>query len=150
VFPIHLPSLQERREDIGLLANYFLHKFSKLTGKKVEKFAPKAIKTLENYNWPGNIRELEHLIERTVLLNQDNVIQDISLPNGVPSKQNNLFASDQIIPLDAMERQYILQVVNHCHGKISGIGGAAEKLGLPATTLISKMQKLGIKKQIFR
>jgi formate hydrogenlyase transcriptional activator len=150
VFPIHLPSLQERREDIGLLANYFLHKFSKLTGKKVEKFAPKAIKILENYNWPGNIRELEHLIERTVLLNQDNIIQDISLPNGAPSKQNNLFASDQIIPLDAMERQYILQVVNHCQGKISGIGGAAEKLGLPGTTLISKMQKLGIKKQIFR
>ncbi|WP_225321295.1 sigma-54 interaction domain-containing protein [Rhizosphaericola mali] len=150
VFPIHLPSLQERREDIAALANYFLHKFSKLTGKKVEKFAPKAIKTLENYNWPGNIRELEHLIERTVLLSKDVVIQDIALPNSIQHKPENALALDQIVTLEAMEKQYILQIVNICKGKISGVGGAAEKLGIPSTTLISKMQKLGIKKKIFK
>lgn len=150
VFSIQLPTLQERPDDILPLANYFLHKFSKLTGKQVEKFSTKANKQLENYSWPGNIRELEHLIERTVLLNQGPRIQEISLPNELSKNNFPINNISQIVPLDIMERQYIVQVVNSCNGKISGIGGAAEKLGLPATTLISKMHKLGIKKQIFK
>ncbi|MCG2612828.1 sigma-54-dependent Fis family transcriptional regulator [Terrimonas sp. NA20] len=143
VVPLHLQPLRNRKEDIAPLTNYFLSKYShKNAGITI---SAKVLKLLESYQWPGNIRELEHLVERTVLLLKGKSITEISLP----TKQVRISPAEDsaIQTLAMMEREYILKVLDLCHGRISGPNGAAMKLGLPATTLISKMQKLGIKKE---
>lgn len=147
VFPVELPPLRQRQEDIPLLANSFLERFAGNMGKQINRIAPEAMKKLVGYHWPGNIRELEHLIERTVLLTTTPTIEDIQLPGNT----RDLLPStgDQIQSLAEMEREYILKIVRLSGGRISGPAGAAAKLQLPHTTLISKMQKLGIKKTHF-
>jgi formate hydrogenlyase transcriptional activator len=143
VVPLNLQPLRKRKDDIAPLTNYFLSKYSnKNAGISI---SPKVLKSLEAYTWPGNIRELEHLIERTVLLSKGKSITEISLP----SKEMKTVSSDEpeVQTLAAMERAYILRVLNLCNGRISGPQGAAVILGVPSTTLISKMQKLGIKKE---
>lgn len=149
VFPISLPPLRERREDIPPLVSFFIEKYAVSSGRKITGIAPKALEKLKAYSWPGNIRELEHLIERTVLLTAAGVITEISLP----ARNKILFASQhpdiQVRPLADVEREHILKMVKLSKGKISGPNGAAAKLQLPSTTLISKMQKLGIRKEHF-
>lgn len=143
VVPLNLPPLRKRKEDIAPLTNYFLARYSNKNASIT--ISPKVLKSLESYPWPGNIRELEHLIERTVLLSKGRSITEIALP----SKEMKIASPDEstIQTLAATERAYILKVLHLCNGRISGPQGAALKLGLPSTTLISKMQKLGIKKE---
>jgi formate hydrogenlyase transcriptional activator len=144
VFPIHLPPLRQRPEDIAPLANFFVARYSKLTGNKVTSITPKALQQLRAYLWPGNVRELEHLIERSVLLANGNMLRDIDLPKSRDDDaQPTVFANTT---LDTMERSYIIEVLKRCSGKISGAGGAAELLDVPSTTLHSKMTKLKITK----
>lgn len=145
VFPITLPPLRQRPEDIAPLANFFLARYSKLTGNKVTGITPKAQQQLRAYLWPGNVRELEHLIERSVLLANGNMLREIDLPKGRDDDQapQNTFANTT---LDTMERSYIIEILKRCSGKISGAGGAAEVLDIPSTTLHSKMTKLKITK----
>lgn len=147
VFPIHLPPLRERTEDIPLLAKHFLQKFAKKTGRQLSGFSREAMHSLIQYPWPGNVRELEHLVERQVILSQSSNITDVQLPKiMLESKQEddiNLVTRT----LEEQERQYILKVLKQCNGKISGIGGAAQTLGIPYSTLQSKMKKLGIRKE---
>ncbi|NML41920.1 sigma 54-interacting transcriptional regulator [Chitinophaga sp. G-6-1-13] len=149
VFPITLPPLRERKEDIPELVSFFIEKYAVSSGRKVDGIAPKALEKLKAYAWPGNIRELEHLIERTVLLTTTNIITDVSLP--VSNKM--LFARQdtgiQVRSLADVEREHILKMVKLSKGRISGPQGAAAKLQLPSTTLMSKMQKLGIRKEHF-
>jgi transcriptional regulator with GAF, ATPase, and Fis domain len=149
VFPISLPPLRKRREDIPALVSYFIERFARNSGKKIVNISHKALEKLMNYSWPGNIRELEHLIERTVLLTNSATIREIQLPE----KSHVMFAANagdlHIRPLADMEREYILKAIKMSGGRISGPNGAAMKLQLPHTTLISKMQKLGIKKEHF-
>lgn len=149
VFPIVLPSLRERGEDIPELVSFFIEKYAVNTGRKITRIAPKALEKLMAYSWPGNIRELEHLIERTVLLTATNTITEISLP----AKSKILSAQQgtemQVRSLADVEREHILKMVKLSNGRISGPNGAAAKLQLPSTTLISKMQKLGIRKEHF-
>ena len=141
VFPVHLPSLRERPEDITSLANFFLHRYSAGAGKTIQSISPGVIHLLQSYTWPGNIRELEHLIERSVLLTQSDTLDEIELPSGDPSSSINAVTS-----LEDMERTYIIDVLKKYKGKIAGNDGAAEFLAIPSTTLHSKMKKLRISK----
>lgn len=144
VFPIYLPSLRERMEDVEALANFFLTKYSKNNGKNISRIAPKAIQQLHSYLWPGNVRELEHLIERSVLMASDNVLREVYLPKKAEknNEEENIFSKT----LEEMERTFIISALKRCNGKISGAGGAAEVLDIPGNTLHSKMKKLLITK----
>jgi len=144
VFPIEMPTLRDRKEDIPLLAAYFLERFCQLNQVKNKTLSEKVLKTMIAYSWPGNIRELEHLMERTVLLNRDEMISHISLPES--NDPAGAFSENKKVKtIREMEIDHIKSVLQLCNGKISGQGGAAELLELPYSTLISKIKKLGIK-----
>jgi formate hydrogenlyase transcriptional activator len=145
VFPIQLPPLRDRPEDIESLAEFFVAKYSRNAGRKIKKIAPKVLQQLRSYTWPGNIRELEHLIERSVLLASGDTLQEVYIPkgSGMDRPAPALLANRS---LETVERSYIIEVLQRCGGKISGAGGAAEILGIPGNTLHSKMKKLGIGK----
>lgn len=145
VFPINLPPLRERTEDIASLANFFVARYSKNAGRKVNAIAPKVIQELKSYLWPGNVRELEHLIERSVLLTRENVIREVHLPKNKTDSKNDVVVLASRT-LEEMERLYIIETIKRCGGKLSGSGGAAEYLDIPATTLHSKIKKLAILK----
>ena len=148
VFPIILPPLRERREDIPLLVSYFVEKSNKKIGKSLRGLSTKAMQQLLHYDFPGNIRELEHLIERAAILATSRIIQDVHLPTPVTSVSINRPAGMETIQtLSDHERAYILSVLASCNGRVSGPQGAARLLGIPATTLESKMKKLGIQRQ---
>jgi transcriptional regulator with GAF, ATPase, and Fis domain len=141
VFPISLPPLRKRIEDIAPLANYFLARHSKNTGVKVTSISSKVMQELKSYQWPGNVRELEHLLERSVLLTNGSVLREIYLPK-------TRFGKDLSVnrTLEEIERAHIIQTLKTCGGKIAGSGGAADVLGTPSTTLHAKMKKLKISK----
>lgn len=144
VFPIYLPALRERMEDVEHLANFFVAKYNKNNRKNINRIAPKAIQQLQSYLWPGNVRELEHLIERSVLMAEDNVLREVYIPRKTEktSEEENIFSKS----LEEMERLFIISALKRCKGKISGAGGAAEVLDIPGNTLHSKMKKLQITK----
>ncbi|HWV30518.1 MAG TPA: sigma 54-interacting transcriptional regulator [Dyadobacter sp.] len=145
VFPIHLPPLRDRRDDIASLAHLFVDRYSKATGRKIKKISPKVIHELTSYPWPGNVRELEHLMERSVLLSTEPVIHEVYLPN--KGKTQFLPSAGLFGTLEDVERLHIVETIKRCGGKLAGRGGAAEYLGMPATTLHSKIKKLGISKR---
>lgn len=145
VFPIELPSLRQRKEDIPLLADYFLSRFVKKTKKNVTGFSDEAMKLLMSYDWPGNVRELEHLIERSLLLTTGAIIENIDIPKPLSVNRSEQKEGFRVRTMEEMEREHILEILKYCNGKVSGEGGAAEMLNIPATTLSSKMKRLGIK-----
>ena len=145
VFPIELPALNDRKEDIEALMHFFIEKYTRSTGRHISKVSPKVLSQLKSYNWPGNVRELEHLIERSILLCTTGVLEEIEIPKQSfegPGEAASLLNR----PLSEIERHFILLTLRRCGGKISGPGGAAEILNLPPNTLHSKMKKLAIKK----
>jgi len=144
VFPIQLPSLRERKEDIEMLATYFLKKYTAVSRRNINRISAKALEQLKNYNWPGNVRELEHLIERNVLLAKTNEIEKFDLSSIAPIVSLEI-GTDKIKSMEEMEKEHIMNALQMCNGKVSGIGGAAELLKLQPQTLYSKMKKLGIK-----
>lgn len=143
VFPIELPPLRERKEDIVLLARFFLNKYAAASRRNITSISEKALEQLLNYDWPGNIRELEHLIERSVLLAKTTEIESFDLPKIVekPTETQGPLKS-----LEDMERDHIINALQTSNGKVSGPGGAAELLKIQPQTLYSKMKKLGIDK----
>jgi len=144
VFPISLPALRERGEDIIELANSFLTSYNMLTGKKLSVISSKAISQLKNYSWPGNVRQLENLMERSILLSQGNILKEVCLPDERPvNNEKNIFENRT---LTEVEKKHIIAVLKRCGGKIAGAGGAARYLDLPPTTLHAKMRKLNISK----
>lgn len=145
VFPIHLPALRQRTEDIEPLAKFFLARFNKENSRKITTISPDVIKALEGYTWPGNVREFEHLMERSVLMTQGNVLNEIQLPK-LQKEQKKEKADLPPKTLQDLERTYIIEILRKYDGKISGDGGASQFLAIPATTLHSKMKKLGISK----
>ncbi|MDY0904824.1 sigma 54-interacting response regulator [Pedobacter sp. CFBP9032] len=145
VFPIELPALRQRKEDIPLLTEYFIQKFGKKSSSTVTEISKDALAELQQYDWPGNIRELEHLIERTMLLTEGDTITAVSLPDSSVKAALSADDSFQIKTMEEMERAHILSILKRCNGKIFGPGGAAELLNIPSTTLNSKIKKLGIK-----
>lgn len=145
VFPIHLPPLRDRRSDIGQLAQFFLDRYRKNTGKNVKALSARAVKELNGYPWPGNVRELEHVIERSVLMATGSVITEVHLP--MKSTSENTTTGLRGGTLRDMERTYIIDTLKRCGGRLAGPGGAAEYLGIPSTTLHSKLKKLHIEKK---
>jgi len=148
VFPIELPPLRERIDDIPALSHHFINIYNRKSGKKITGLSDKVLKHLMGYSWPGNIRELENSIERSVLLSKGTIIEDITLPT--LAKNVSLTGQDRHIKtIHENERDHIIAVLKKCDGRIWGVGGAAEVLNLPPTTLTSKMKKLGIRKEEF-
>jgi len=147
VFPIMLPPLRERTHDIPALITYFIDKLSKKLGKNVTKISERAMTTLTQYSWPGNVRELEHLLERCILIANGNTIYDVPLVLNFATDEKAATETERFKTLEQAEKDYIIQTLNRCNGKVYGPGGAAELLGLKRSTLISKMVKLGIVKK---
>ncbi|WP_229216581.1 sigma 54-interacting transcriptional regulator [Dyadobacter sp. 3J3] len=150
IFPISLPPLRSRSEDIPLLSTHFIQRFSKKAGREINKISNSALQELLRYNWPGNIRELEHLIERSVLLSSGDTIRQFQLPS-LKQKDIPKLAGEAIAlkTIDENERDHILTILKYCKGRVAGDGGAAEILGVPKSTLNSKIKRLGIKREHF-
>jgi formate hydrogenlyase transcriptional activator len=146
VFPVALPSLRERRDDIPLLVSYFIQKMNKRLGKEIRGVTEKVLREMIDYPWPGNIRELEHIIERSVIVCKGRLIRELKLPLSAPAGPFVKRYDLSLRTWEEQEREYILFVLRNCQGKVSGPNGAATLLDLPATTLESKMKKLGIRK----
>jgi two-component system, NtrC family, response regulator HydG len=147
VLPIHLLPLRERPEDIELLAHYFAQKFRARLKKTITAIDQRALARLRAYPWPGNVRELEHIIERAVLLADGEVLTvDVPLsPDALAAVRGRGSVTARAwTTLTAMERTYIEDVLRHTHGRIAGPGGAADILGLPASTLRHRLKKLGL------
>jgi formate hydrogenlyase transcriptional activator len=142
VFPITIPPLRERREDIPLLVRYFVDKHSRLLYRKIETIPPDTMRSLTRWDWPGNIRELENFIERAVILTNGPVLRAPLSELEFPEKESPTEGST----LEATDREYILRVLRETKGKIAGPQGAAARLGLKRTTLNSKLKKLGIER----
>jgi len=143
VFPIEIPPLRERREDIPLLADYFVSKLSPQMGKKIKPISPQAMDLLANASWPGNVRELQNIVERAIILSRGEVLDsaDFDLPGlmGAPANVS-----------EAEERQQIENALRASRGRISGVDGAAQALGIAPSTLESRIQRLGVDKLVFR
>jgi transcriptional regulator with GAF, ATPase, and Fis domain len=146
ILPIHLPPLRERKEDIPLLAAHFIKIFSEKTRKPISGISDSQMKKLMDYSWPGNIRELQNLLERTILLAKLNFIDEIWLPE-VKQKQNLQEVFSKMKTIDEIQRDHVMSVLKLCNERISGHGGAAEVLNLPPSTLTARMKKLGIQRK---
>ncbi len=148
VFPIRLPSLCERPTDIPLLARYFLDQFAKKMGKTLHDLSPQACGQLLRYSWPGNIRELQNVIERATILARGPLLEigNALDPRLEAPDTAGLVALEPVGSLEAMERAYILQVLERTRWVIEGEQGAAAILDLNPSTLRSRMQKLNIRK----
>jgi DNA-binding NtrC family response regulator len=146
VFPIILPPLRQRKEDIPLLVAHFIKMYAQKAGRRTESIAGEALARLMDYSWPGNVRELQNVIERSILLSNDAVLRDVSFIGSTPRGEVPVEDGNPVKTIAQMERDHILSVLRQCKGRVSGPGGAAELLNLPASTLKSKMKKLGIEK----
>jgi len=149
VFPIELPALRERKSDIPLLAIFFVQKFCRQMGKEPLIISKLAMSQLQSYDWPGNIRELEHLLERSLVINSGTTIENIIIPTKITEMLSASGLDHKIKTLEELETDHILSVLKSCKGKIGGAGGAAEILGIPASTLNSKIKKLGIYRESY-
>ena len=147
VFPITLPALRDRKEDIPALAYHFMNHYNYKAGKKIGGISENVLRKMIAYNWPGNIRELEHLIERSVLLAKGTVIEEILLPTVDRKDVTAVPDESSMKTIAENERDYIISVLKKCNGRIWGPGAAAEILNINPSTLKSKMKKLGIKKE---
>jgi len=146
-FPLHIPPLRERPEDITLLIHYFVERYSSRFKKEIVSVDPQSLECLRQYHWPGNIRELEHIIERAVLLTEGEILtvdNPLSPAERSPVDTPGLSRA-RPLSLAKMEQAYIEEIIRHTHGLIAGKGGAADILGLPASTLRNRMKKLGLK-----
>jgi len=143
VFPITLPPLRERREDIPALARHFIEQECKKLNRSAPALTTEIMDALLNYPWPGNIRELQHIVERAVLLTKGDTIRQIILPH---TSDKPAHPKTGLSSMEEMEKKHIIEALRMCDGKISGKGGAAEMLKVPSSTLNSRIKKLGIKK----
>jgi formate hydrogenlyase transcriptional activator len=146
IFPLRVPALRERLEDIPLLVRHFVEIYSRKTGKRVTEIAPETLNVFLSHTWPGNVRELQNVIERAVILSTDKVLRP-ALDELRPSSQAAAAGADDKghqTTLKDMEREHIIQALAATNWVIGGPKGAAARLGLQRTTLIAKMQKLGI------
>ncbi len=145
VFPIVVPPLRDRKEDIELLAHHFMNKFSIKLGKNLNKIGAETAKKLKNYSWPGNIRELENIIERASILSTGNALH---VSENLFDSSNNIDTPNKTSPkLEDVERDHIINILNSTSWQIHGESGAAKVLGMNPSTLRTRMAKLGIKKK---
>lgn len=143
VFPIRVPPLRERTEDVPLLVRFFAQMYSRRMNRNIETIPSETVEVLSHYPWPGNVRELENLVERAVILSPGTVLR-------VPLAElraTDAAATSSSGTLEEVEREHILQVLRDSKWRLSGPGGAAAQLGMKRTTLQSRMKKLGIEKK---
>jgi formate hydrogenlyase transcriptional activator len=143
VFPLVMPPLRERQDDIPALVRYFVQKYARRMNRSVETIPSETLDLLVQYTWPGNIRELENLIERAVILSPGTVLR---VPLGdlkIPLEP----AAGELLTLEAAERAHILKALEATNWVLGGARGAASRLGMKRTTLQSRMQKLGVARQ---
>ena len=145
VFPITMPPLRQRRDDIPLLVNHFVTKFNNKIGKKIETVSKDTLNTLQEYHWPGNVRELESVIERAVIISRGNALQVLDRFDTFRKTED--MAGQDVKALVVLEQNLILQVLQKVGWRIEGKNGAAILLGLNASTLRYKMRKYGISRQ---
>ena len=153
-FPLYLPPLRSRKEDIPHLAEFFKHRMATHLGKQIGALTPKVIEVLQSYDWPGNVRELEHTINRAVIVCPNSQIEvgDFGLygvqieGTALDHQRISLDQDREILPLDEFDRRYICEVLKATNWRVKGAKGAATLLGLPPSTLYHKMKKLGIKR----
>ena len=138
VFPIHVPPLRERREDIPVLVQHFTQKYARRMNKQIDEVPEPTVEKLQRWSWPGNIRELENLIERSVILTRNSTLS-VSLPE----KMNTAIDAASVVG-NFEEQKRIIEVLRETKGRISGPNGAACRLGLKRSTLLDRMKKLGI------
>ena len=147
VFPIEIPPLRERREDVPLLANYFVSKFSRRMGRQITSIPKATMEALTNDAWPGNVRELANFIERAVILSPG---EELQVPMRELSVSYCHSASAQASTFVEAERKVIIEALSASSGRVAGIGGAAQRLGLKRTTLQHKIRRLGITEAHYR
>ena len=151
VFPIEIPPLRERKEDIRLLVEYFIDRYARKAGKKITTVDKKTLRLLESYPWPGNIRELQNVIERSVIVCEtENFSVDESWLSQQPSNgktESQLYLSEKVA---AQEKEIIEAALRESQGRVFGPSGAAAKLGIARSTLESKIRSLKINKNRFR
>src|SRR5580700_3630852 len=143
VFPITLPPLRERPGDIPLLVDHFLRSYARRQSKSIEFVSDEVMAAIEKHNWPGNIRELQNFIERSVILTKGPALQA-----PIEVLERNEFFAHEVCTLADADRVHIIGALRETHWVVGGKSGAASRLGLNRTTLIAKMQKLGISREI--
>jgi transcriptional regulator with GAF, ATPase, and Fis domain len=140
VFPVRMPPLRERREDIRLLVGHFVQKCARRMGKSITSIPKETMDALMAWEWPGNVRELENFVERSVILTRGSVlVAPLSELQPITTEETSVDET-----LEATEREHILRALRESHGQIGGLNGAAVRLGLKRTTLQSKLKHLGI------
>jgi DNA-binding NtrC family response regulator len=147
VFPIDMPPLRVRKADIEILAEHFIKLYAAKLNKTISGLSASALKTLHEYAWPGNIRELENTMERCVLLTKGQIVDQIPLPTS-KTKPKTGWLGNKIKTITENERDHILEALNKCAWKVYGADGAANLLDINPSTLHSRMKKLGIEKKI--
>lgn len=140
VFPIVLPPLRGRREDIPALVTHFVGIYGRRMGKQIDDIPPETMSALSSYQWPGNIRELQNFIERSVILSAGPVLR----PPLAELKRSAALESMGAVTLEEAERDHILKTLEHTRWVVAGPNGAAARLGMKRSTLYFRMQKLGI------
>jgi transcriptional regulator with GAF, ATPase, and Fis domain len=150
VFPIEIPPLRERRDDIPLLVEYFVDRYASKAGKKITGISKKSMELLQSYRWPGNIRELQNVIERSVIIcDSENISIDESwLAGHAPAGDSGIQPLSK--KLAVQEKEMIEAALAECNGRVSGPRGAAVRLGIPQSTLDSKIKALNINKHRFK
>ena len=144
VFPVHVPPLRERKEDIPILTTHFLNMNNTRLGKSIKGVSIRDLARLKAYSWPGNVRELEHIVERAAILSDGEFLR---IPELSPEGDREAYVGN-FRSLKEMERDYILEALGRRQWRVSGKGGAAELLGLKPTTLYAKIRKLKISKNL--
>jgi formate hydrogenlyase transcriptional activator len=146
IFPIYIPSLRERVADILPLVNHFILKFQSRFRKNIQALERESLRRLEAYTWPGNIRELEHVIERAMLLTDGEILKvELSLGQSpLAARTAHSRYPKELVPFSELERAYMERVLESTGGVIEGNEGAAEIVKLKASTLRSRLKKLGI------
>ena len=143
VFPITLPALRERREDLPALLHHFCDRLGRQLGRPIERIAPGSLQALERYDWPGNIRELENVLQQAVILSRNGVL-DLSDFAGQPIHRDLQPVSEEPQALADVQRVHIQRILQSTNWRIEGATGAAKILGLCPSTLRTRMRKLGI------
>jgi DNA-binding NtrC family response regulator len=153
VFPIQMPTLCERRDDIPILLEYFIERYAKKAGKRIRTISKKTLELFQAYDWPGNIRELQNVVERAVVLCDGETfsVDETWLKRKLPRESPLSMPTSALGRLDAdQEKRIIEAALTETGGRIAGPSGAAAKLGIPRQTLDSKISALGIDKRRFK
>ena len=149
VFPIEVPPLRERKEDISMLVEYFVRRYAKQAGKNIRSIDQKTLDLLQSYAWPGNIRELQNVIERSIILSSTVVfsVDELWLPKRIPPQVPRAETLPTLNFGQRTEREIIEAALTETRGRVSGLSGAAAKLRIPSSTLATRIKTLKINKR---